>query len=179
MPGSQALAKGPLLLPKEKTCDGFAFLFVEPFGSVSFPAPAPLISQELTMSEIACPDKEKLFGYVMGTITPAEADEVAAHLDLCSSCEQTVTALEGLSDSVVSALRQPPPVDAFADDPQCARVREQLRHQMASEGLGEISQATSWRQTQRTAARLGRLCAARRSSARAAWAPSTRRGTRV
>ncbi len=82
------------------------------------------------MSARPCPDKEKLFGYVTGTIPPEEAEEVAVHVDSCGACEQTVAALEGLSDTMISALRRPAPVDAFAEEPQCAEVREQLRYQM-------------------------------------------------
>ena len=74
-----------------------------------------------------CPDKETLFGYVVGTIAEDAAEAVAAHLLACRLCEQTVEALEGLSDTVVSALQQAAPGDAYAEEPACRQLVEQLQ----------------------------------------------------
>ena len=77
--------------------------------------------------ERRCPDKETLFGYVVGTIAEDAAEAVAAHLLACRLCEQTVEALEGLSDTVVSALQQAAPGDAYAEEPACRQLVEQLQ----------------------------------------------------
>ena len=74
-----------------------------------------------------CPDKETLFGYVVGTITEDVAEVVAEHLLACRSCEQTVEALEGLSDTLVSALQQAPPSDAYAEEPACRQALQRLQ----------------------------------------------------
>ncbi len=74
-----------------------------------------------------CPDKETLFGYVVGTITEDVAEAVAQHLLACRLCEQTIEALEGLSDTVVSALQQAAPRDAYAEEPACQQVLQQLQ----------------------------------------------------
>ena len=74
-----------------------------------------------------CPDKETLFGYVVGTITEDVAEAVAQHLLACRVCEQTIEALEGLSDTVVSALQQAAPRDAYAEEPACQQVLQQLQ----------------------------------------------------
>ncbi len=74
------------------------------------------------MNAPRCPDKETLFGYVVGTIAEDAAEAVAAHLLACRLCEQTVEALEGLSDTVVSALQQAAPGDAYAEEPACRQL---------------------------------------------------------
>ncbi len=79
------------------------------------------------MNAPGCPDKETLFGYVVGTITEDVAEAVAQHLLACRVCEQTIEALEGLSDTVVSALRQAAPRDAYAEEPACQQVLQQLQ----------------------------------------------------
>ena len=79
------------------------------------------------MNAPRCPDKETLFGYVVGTITEDVAEAVAEHLLACRPCEQTVEALEGLSDTVVSALQQAAPSDAYAEEPACRQVLQQLQ----------------------------------------------------
>ena len=79
------------------------------------------------MNTPRCPDKETLFGYVVGTITEDVAEAVAQHLLACRVCEQTIEALEGLSDTVVSALRQAAPSDAYAEEPACQQVLQQLQ----------------------------------------------------
>ncbi len=79
------------------------------------------------MNAPRCPDKETLFGYVVGTITEDVAEAVAQHLLACRACEQTIEALEGLSDTVVSALRQAAPSDAYAEEPACQEVLQQLQ----------------------------------------------------
>ena len=79
------------------------------------------------MNTPRCPDKETLFGYVVGTITEEVAEAVAQHLLICRVCEQTIEALEGLSDTVVSALQQAAPRDAYAEEPACQQVLQQLQ----------------------------------------------------
>ena len=87
----------------------------------------PYDNAEAFMNAPRCPDKETLFGYVVGTITEDVAEAVAQHLLACRACEQTIEALEGLSDTVVSALRQAAPSDAYAEEPACRQVLQQLQ----------------------------------------------------
>ena len=74
-----------------------------------------------------CPDKQTLFGYMMGTISEGEAEIVDRHLASCQECERTAEALEGLSDTMITALRQPAGGDAFAEAPECGQVLQKLR----------------------------------------------------
>jgi serine/threonine protein kinase len=85
------------------------------------------IGEELRMKTTSCPDKESLFGYVVGTIPEAKAEAVTAHLAICQECQETVETLEGLSDTMLSALRHPAEGDAFADEPECRQVLKKLR----------------------------------------------------
>ena len=79
------------------------------------------------MTVASCPDKETLFGYLVGKIPESDAEAVAAHLVGCAACEQTVRALEGMSDPLISALRQPAPELVHAAEPEVRQVREKLR----------------------------------------------------
>ena len=79
------------------------------------------------MTVASCPDKETLFGYLLGKIPESDAEAVAAHLVGCAVCEQTVRALEGISDTLISALRQPAPELVHAAEPEVRQVLERLR----------------------------------------------------
>ena len=83
--------------------------------------------KERLMDITTCPDREKLSGYVVGTIAEQEAAAVAAHLEQCSSCQRTVEELEGLSDPMLSALRQPADAAQYGNEPACRHVLEKLR----------------------------------------------------
>lgn len=78
------------------------------------------------MKIVSCPDRDTLFGYLIGTIPEADATAVAEHLSGCSRCEETVQALESRSDTILSALRQPVE-GGVGDEPACRRLLERLR----------------------------------------------------
>lgn len=89
------------------------------------------------MNADRCPDKQTLFGYMMGTISESEAEMVDRHLASCPACERTAEALEGLSDTMITALRQPAGGDAYAEGPECGQVLEKLQKlQSGNPGAG-------------------------------------------
>ena len=79
------------------------------------------------MNTTECPNRETLYGYLTGTIPESEAESVAVHVAGCAECEQTLQALEELSDSIISALRQPVPHELYLEEPECRDVLQRLR----------------------------------------------------
>ncbi len=80
------------------------------------------------MNTSVCPDQDKLSGYLMGIVAEADAEAIASHVAECDQCEATVRAMEeNLSDTVISALRQPRAADAYEDEPDCRRALGNLR----------------------------------------------------
>ena len=79
-----------------------------------------------------CPNKETLFGYLTGSIPEGLAGRVGEHLAECQECERTVQALEGLSDTVLLALRHRAKGDALADEAELRQAVSQLQRLTAA-----------------------------------------------
>ncbi|NUQ63572.1 MAG: zf-HC2 domain-containing protein, partial [Pirellulales bacterium] len=88
------------------------------------------------MSTSSCPDKSKLAAYLLGTIPEADAEIVAAHLEQCTACEATVASMEGLSDTLISGLRQPPYNNPFRPEPAYQQAIAELRRLEVGGGAG-------------------------------------------
>jgi len=59
--------------------------------------------------------REKLADFVLGTLPPDEAEEVAAHLEGCAACREEVGRLRGAFYALPEALTPvPPPASAWA-----------------------------------------------------------------
>lgn len=56
------------------------------------------------MVEAACPSRETLVRYLQGQFDPAQIDSLEEHLDECPACEETVSALEDTSDTLMRHL---------------------------------------------------------------------------
>ena len=53
------------------------------------------------MSSQNCPSREQLSGYVLGVLPPEATDAVAAHVETCIACEDTLEELERQEDSLL------------------------------------------------------------------------------
>lgn len=68
------------------------------------------------------PSKTDLSAFLLGKLPTAACDEVASHLDVCPSCQETIRGLDSVSDSLVTGLRTaPPPAE---NDPKYQRAVE-------------------------------------------------------
>ena len=61
-----------------------------------------------------CPASEMLHAYLQGGIEPPESDRISSHLEACPICEETASAFEETTDSLLRLLRQGPKPGKFA-----------------------------------------------------------------
>jgi serine/threonine protein kinase len=76
----------------------------------------------------ACPDREQLAGYVLGTLPEDLFEAVAEHVESCPNCEATVLDLETHPDTVIEQLRSDPPTDPFLEEPGCHKALARIQH---------------------------------------------------
>ncbi|WP_197454953.1 protein kinase domain-containing protein [Stieleria varia] len=69
------------------------------------------------MTDIPCIARDRLRDYLLGDLTEFESAQIESHLQSCSDCEATVSALDRDSDTLVEGLRtpavQPEPVSVY------------------------------------------------------------------
>ena len=70
------------------------------------------------MNATAHPRREQLSALVFGGLPDEEIEPLAEHVETCPECEATVQELETMADSLIDRIRQPPPVDEYADEPE-------------------------------------------------------------
>ena len=63
------------------------------------------------------PTREQLSAFLLGTMPTDETEGLVEHVETCVECEATLEELESVADSFVQELRQPPPVDEYAKEP--------------------------------------------------------------
>src|SRR5262249_39665687 len=91
--------------------------------------------EEPTMVVSACPDREQLAGYVLGTLPEESFDAVAEHVESCPGCEATVLGLESHPDKVIEQLRTAPPSNPFLEEPGCREVLARIQRLGQAAGL--------------------------------------------
>lgn len=74
------------------------------------------------MSPATCPTRKQLSEFLVGTLPPDDADTIDAHLESCTTCQDSLQALDDGQDSFIGLLRQPAPEDEFADEPARGRL---------------------------------------------------------
>jgi serine/threonine protein kinase len=84
----------------------------------------------------ACPDREQLSGYVLGTLPEESFEAVAEHVESCPGCEATVVDLETQPDLVIQQLRTAPPTDSFLAEPGYREVLAMIQQ------MGQVAAAT-------------------------------------
>jgi WD40 repeat protein len=60
------------------------------------------------VSESACPSEQELIAFQIGVLADADVDRIAAHLETCPRCEALLDDVDGRTDPLLYALRQPP-----------------------------------------------------------------------
>ena len=59
------------------------------------------------MVTAACPAREVLLQYSIGTLSDEQSDDLARHLDSCPDCQATIITLEDAEDTLIGRLRMP------------------------------------------------------------------------
>lgn len=93
------------------------------------------------MQVTLCPSVERLRGYVLGTLSEAEIESLAAHVLSCPQCESTLQALDGTRDSLLDALARPLEVDPYAHEPDVQQAIENFKsHTITAVSSSESSE---------------------------------------
>lgn len=72
----------------------------------------------------ACPNRDELSGFLLGTIPEASAAAIVTHLAECPQCEETVETLEAQVDTAILKLRRPRVTDSFSQEEACRQAIE-------------------------------------------------------
>ncbi len=93
------------------------------------------------MNASAHPTREQLSALLLGSLDPNEVETLLDHLETCVDCETTLQELEASeSDSFLEDLRQPAPVDEYADEPELrAALADVASLKEQSEPTGEAT----------------------------------------
>lgn len=92
------------------------------------------------MSNATCFDPGTLKDYLLGKLSDAQSDAVAAHLEACLSCEATISQLDRASDTLTNGLRAP----ALAAEPATDdALQKALDRVQALEPVSSVSCQTS------------------------------------
>jgi serine/threonine protein kinase len=83
---------------------------------------ATTIARTPAMASSNCPSREQLSAYVVGLLPEESFEIVAQHIDECPACEATVQELEVQTDTIISLLQQPRPVDTYAGETGCQKA---------------------------------------------------------
>ena len=77
--------------------------------------------------QIVCPTSERLREFLEGTLEPSLAEEVAAHVNECATCDRVLSSLESEQSDVVSVLRERAFAATFLNEPEFAQLKNTVR----------------------------------------------------
>ena len=82
-----------------------------------------------------CPDPEQLLAFSLGKLPEEACDAIAAHLDQCPACENTVSGMDRMTDPLVSHLCAPAAQSKYIDEPQCQEALRRVKAMAADGGI--------------------------------------------
>lgn len=74
-----------------------------------------------------CPEKERLEGYLLGTLDPGGIDAIDEHLDECTACFSAVETLDATTNAVFSGMARTPPGQAEFEEPAFHDLVEKVK----------------------------------------------------
>ena len=80
----------------------------------------------MTVFPPTCLSTDELRDYALGRSPDDQFDSIAAHLEKCPSCEETLSSLDDTADSILDHLRMPP-AQRIATAPEYAAVMARLQ----------------------------------------------------
>src|SRR5262245_4857562 len=89
------------------------------------------------MNPGGCPEQERLLALALGTLPEPDLPALAEHVDHCPACEERLRALEGVSDPLLSQLRQSASSTEDLPPALAARLRQGSRLR-AGERIGRF-----------------------------------------
>jgi serine/threonine protein kinase len=100
----------------------------------------------------ACPARDVLSAYNLGTLGQDDLERVAEHLERCDRCFQTLQMIDDPNDTLVRELRRPPEADPVSED-ECRRIVEKaailyhppVDHTGSSDEAGAEGSCSLWR----------------------------------
>ncbi|MCL4206273.1 MAG: protein kinase [Pirellulaceae bacterium] len=88
------------------------------------------------MCPAACPSRQQLNEFLVGTLPPDDADTISAHLESCTTCQESLQTLDDGQDSLIGLLRQPAPRDEYAAEPARGRLVDAAKGLLAATAAG-------------------------------------------
>src|SRR5689334_11434612 len=76
---------------------------------------------------MTCPEKERLEGYLLGTLDPGGIDAIDEHLDTCTACVSAVETLDATANAVFSGLGRTPPGPPEFEEPAFRHLVEKVK----------------------------------------------------
>ena len=86
------------------------------------------------MSAPDCPTREELFAYFVGQLPEDAAEPLIEHLDTCSHCQDSLTALSDADDPLVGQLRISEPESPYTGEPECREAIAQAERLLCQAG---------------------------------------------
>ncbi len=73
-----------------------------------------------------CPTPEDFSGYLAGSISPQQAQEIEQHLSECSQCDETISRVESRTETLADLLREVVPEDPYQREPGFTATGDRL-----------------------------------------------------
>ncbi|MGH7194864.1 MAG: hypothetical protein ACREJM_15220 [Candidatus Saccharimonadales bacterium] len=74
------------------------------------------------MDRLSCPQPDELTAFSVGRLDDADLDRVAAHLERCEQCLETIAALDDSTDALLGDLRRTRPHVSPETSDACRRA---------------------------------------------------------
>ncbi|TWU30876.1 serine/threonine protein kinase [Novipirellula artificiosorum] len=95
------------------------------------------------MTQLNCPQRDQLTAFLQGQIAAGQASLIGEHLDVCDECRALIDTISDNSDTLVSALARPKPINEYANESAFARVESLIQAVGREPSLLKASQNAS------------------------------------